>query len=88
MFDPKLWPNPWTIPSQVKDLPRDSYIDISCRSCKRMWRQSVRHMVETERLGARYLDLLEWESRCRFATCGGMVCFAIEDEADGMLAAA
>ncbi len=70
----------WTIPLQVKDLPRDGYIDISCRSCKRLWRQSVRDLVEKERLGAQFVDLLEWQTRCVSESCGGMVCFVVEGD--------
>ena len=70
----------WTIPPQVKDLPRDGYIDISCKACKRLWRQSVRDLVEKRRVGAQFVDLLEWQTRCAHPGCGGMVCFAIEDD--------
>ncbi len=80
MFTPRRWPHPWTTPPQIKDLPRDSHIDINCRSCKRLWRESVRDMVEKQRLGAQYLDLLEWQSRCKDDTCRGMVCFIVEDD--------
>jgi len=71
----------WTIPPQVKDLPRDGYIDISCRSCKRLWRQPVRDLVEKQRLGAQFVDILEWQTRCIHPGCNGMVCFAVEDDA-------
>jgi len=70
----------WTIPPQVKDLPRDGYIAVSCRSCKRLWRQSVRDLVEKEGAGAQFIDLLEWQTRCKYEPCGGMVCFAVEDD--------
>ncbi len=75
----KVWPVSFTPKPQVRDLPRDGHIDITCKSCRRQWRNSIRHMVETERLGAQFLDLLEWQSRC---ACGGMVCFAVDDRAD------
>jgi hypothetical protein len=70
----------WTIPPQVKDLPRDGYIDTSCKVCKRLWRQSVRDLVDNQHLGAQFVDLLEWQTRCIHPGCGGMVCFAIEDD--------
>ncbi len=85
----KVWPQsfmqrPFTPPPfspkpQVRDLPRDGHIDVTCQSCRRQWRNSVRHMVEHERLGAQFVDLLEWQSRC---ACGGTVCFAVDDSAD------
>ena len=74
----KAWPIPFTPKPQVRDLPRDGHIDVTCKTCRRQWRNSVRHMVETERLGAQFVDLLEWQSRCG---CGGMVCFAVDDGA-------
>ncbi|MGZ3304477.1 MAG: hypothetical protein ACXU8U_01345 [Asticcacaulis sp.] len=72
----KIWPVAWNCPPQLKDLPRDGHIDVTCKSCRRQWRNAVRHMVETERLGAEFIDILEWQSRC---PCGGMVCFTIDD---------
>ncbi len=80
MFNPRQWPHPWTAPAQVKDLPRDGHIGVSCKSCKRLWRESVRDMVENRRMGAQFLDLLEWQTRCVFENCGGMVCFVVEDD--------
>ena len=75
----RVWPVPLTQKPQVRDLPRDGHIDVTCQSCRRQWRRGIRHMVETERLGAQFVDLLEWHSRC---ACAGMVCFAIDDGAD------
>ena len=91
MFDAKLWMKTWKCPPQVKDLPRDGHIDVTCRSCRSQWRQSVRSLIEDRRLGAQFLDLVEWEMRCQDKACGGMVCFAVpgedEDEYDLLVAA-
>jgi hypothetical protein len=75
----KAWPLPITPKPQVCDLPRDGHIDVTCKSCRRQWRNSIRHMVEHQRVGAQFVDLLEWQSRC---ACGGMVCFTVDDGAD------
>lgn len=91
MFDAKLWIKTWKCPPQVKALPRDSQIHITCRSCRKQWDLSVRELVEERRQGAQYLDLLELETRCRDKACGGLVCFAVpgddEDEYDLLQAA-
>ena len=88
MFDAKTWMKNWKCPPQLKDLPRDSHIDITCRTCRRHWRESVRHLVENRRAGAQFLDLLEWETRCDAKGCGGMVCCAIEEDEYDLLQAA
>ncbi len=61
---------------QVRDLPRDAEIAVSCTCCGKRWGESVRDMVEARRLGARFMDLLEWETRCADDDCGGRVEFA------------
>ncbi|ESQ74363.1 hypothetical protein [Asticcacaulis sp. AC402] len=60
---------------QLKDLPRGSRIDVTCQTCGKHWPESVRDMVETRRLGAQFVDLLEFETRCNDAFCGGTVAF-------------
>ncbi len=65
-------------PPQVKDLPRETQIGVTCRSCGAQWGESVRQLVETHRLGAEYVDLLEWKYRCQDEDCGGMVRFAFD----------
>lgn len=62
---------------QVKDLPRDSHIDITCQTCATSWSQSVRDLIE-RRLGAQFVDLLEFETQCHDAFCEGPVVFAYE----------
>ncbi len=69
-------------PPQVKDLPRETQIGVTCRSCGVQWAESVRQLVETHRLGAEYVDLLEWKYRCQDEDCGGMVRFAFDCEID------
>ena len=76
MFDTQT--QSWTCPPQVKDLPRDTEIHVTCRSCGKAWGESVRQLCETHRMGVEYVDLLEWKYRCVDESCGGMVRFAIE----------
>jgi len=68
MLDTKVY----TCPPQVKDLPRDTKIGVTCRSCARQWEESVRGLIESH-LGAEFVDLLEWKYRCTDAACDGMV---------------
>ena len=63
---------------QLKDLPRDSRIGITCRTCGKHGSDDVRDMVETRRLGAQFMDLLEFEARCNDAFCGGPVEFVYD----------
>ena len=70
--------NTWTRQPQLKDLPRDSTIAVTCKACAKSWSRDVRDMVETQRLGAQFMDLLEWETRCRDAACNGAVVFAYD----------
>ncbi|MDV6332698.1 hypothetical protein [Asticcacaulis sp. 201] len=71
----------WSCPPQVKDLPRDTKIEMTCRSCKRQWGESVQNLVEAHRLGVEFIDLLEWKYRCTDPACGGMVHVAVNGEA-------
>ena len=75
MFDTQT--QSWTCPPQVKDLPRDTEINVTCRSCGLKWGESVRQLCETHRMGVEYVDLLEWKYRCMDESCGGMVRFVI-----------
>jgi hypothetical protein len=63
---------------QLKDLPRDGQIGITCRTCGKSWSDSVRDMVEQRRLGAQFMDLLEFGTQCNDAFCGGPVAFAYD----------
>ncbi|MCR6657830.1 MAG: hypothetical protein NVV72_00250 [Asticcacaulis sp.] len=67
-------------PPQVKDLPRDTRIGATCRSCGRQWSENVQGLIDRH-LGVEFVDLLEWKYRCRDETCGGMVRIAINGEA-------
>ena len=63
----------WICPPQVKDLSPETEIGVTCRSCGARWGESVRALIEEHRMGADYIDLLEWKYRCRDAACGGLV---------------
>ena len=76
MLDAKIY----TCPPQVKDLPRDTQIGVTCRSCGRKWGDSVQGLIENH-LGAEFIDLLEWKYRCTHADCGGMVRIAVNGAA-------
>ena len=76
MFDSQT--QSWTCPPQVKDLPADTEIKVTCRSCGLKWGESVRDLIETRRMGVEYVDLLEWKYRCMDEDCGGMVRLAFE----------
>lgn len=58
------------VPPQLKDLPRDLHLEVTCRECGTRWSESVRHLVEARRMGAEFADLLEWKLRC---DCDGLV---------------
>ncbi|MBW8882672.1 MAG: hypothetical protein JF615_14985 [Asticcacaulis sp.] len=60
---------------QLKDLPREGQIAVTCRTCGKHWSESVRDLVETRRLGAQFMDLLEFGTRCSDALCEGRVAF-------------
>ncbi len=76
MLDTKVY----TCPPQVKDLPRDTQIGVTCRSCGRQWGESVQGLI-AQHMGAEFVDLLEWKYRCADVDCGGMVRVAINGEA-------
>ena len=60
----------WIGAPQVKDLPRGLTIAVTCTCCGRARSDSVARMVAA-RLGAQFIDLLEFEARCDDAACGG-----------------
>ena len=76
MLDTKVY----TCPPQVKDLPRDTKIGVTCRSCGRHWGESVQGLIDNH-LGVEFVDLLEWKYRCTDEACGGMVRMAFNGEA-------
>lgn len=76
MLDTKVY----TCPPQVKDLPRETQIGVTCRACGRQWGESVQGLIENH-LGVEFVDLLEWKYRCTDEACGGMVRVAINGEA-------
>jgi hypothetical protein len=76
MLDTKVY----SCPPQVKDLPRDTKIGVTCRSCGRQWGENVQGLID-KHLGVEFVDLLEWKYRCTDAACGGMVRVAINGEA-------
>ncbi len=71
----------WISPPQLKELPRDMQIGVTCRTCGLHWGESVRRMCDDRHLGAEYVDLLEWKFRCEHDGCDGMVDFAFPAEA-------
>ncbi|MGA9658084.1 MAG: hypothetical protein WBQ60_03165 [Asticcacaulis sp.] len=72
----------WNCPPQVKDLPRDVTISVTCRACRKSWGESVQNLIETHKLGVEFADLLEWKYRCTDPACGGMVTMVFSDEAN------
>ncbi|EGF91242.1 hypothetical protein ABI_26570 [Asticcacaulis biprosthecium C19] len=72
----------FTCQPQLKTLPRDGRIAVTCQTCGNHWAESVQEMVETRRLGAQFMDLLEFETRCNDAFCGGTVDFDYEGKPD------
>lgn len=70
----------WTFPPQIKDLPRDATLCVTCRCCGLQWGENVRDMIARDGNGAEYVDLLEWQYRCADATCGGAVRFEFDCE--------
>ena len=75
MFDSHIANQP-----QVKDLPRDTCMGVTCRSCGLKWGESVHALVEDKGMGAEFVDLLEWKYRCIDPACGGMVRFTFDRE--------
>ena len=76
MLDTKTY----TCPPQVKDLPRDTRIGITCRTCGSQWGESVQGLI-ARHMGAEFVDLLEWKYRCRDEACGGLVRVVINGQA-------
>jgi hypothetical protein len=76
MLDTKVY----TCPPQVKDLPRDTQIGVTCRTCGKQWGESVQGLI-ARHMGAEFVDLLEWKYRCTDTACDGMVRVAINGEA-------
>jgi hypothetical protein len=76
MLDTKTY----TCPPQVKDLPRETEIGITCRSCGQRWGESVQGLI-AQHMGAEFVDLLEWKYHCRDEACGGLVHVAINGQA-------
>ncbi len=70
----------YTCPPQVKDLPQDTQIGITCLTCGQHWGESVQGLV-TRHMGAEFVDLLEWKYRCHDEACGGLVRVVINGEA-------
>lgn len=66
----------WITPPMLNALPRDAQIDITCTGCQRAWSQSIRDMVEVQRMGAEFIDLLEMRTRCIEPTCAKRVRFS------------
>jgi hypothetical protein len=64
----------------VKDLPRETLIGVTCRTCGRHWGESVQGLI-ARHMGAEFVDLLEWKYRCTDAACGGMVRVVIDGKA-------
>ena len=62
----------WMCAPQVRDLPRDLRIEMTCACCVARRVTSAGALMEA-RLGAQFIDLLEWEARCD--DCGGRVRF-------------
>ena len=76
MLDTKTY----TCPPQVKDLPRDTRIGITCRTCGSQWGESVQGLI-ARHMGAEFVDLLDWKYRCRDEACGGLVRVVINGQA-------
>lgn len=76
MLDTKVY----SCPPQVKDLPRETPIGVTCRACGRRWGESVQGLIDRH-LGAEFVDLLEWKYRCTDAACGGVVRVVIDGKA-------
>ena len=73
MLDTKVY----TCPPQVKDLPQETQIGITCRTCGQQWGESVQGLI-ARHMGAEFVDLLEWKYRCREEACGGLVRVVID----------
>ncbi|ESQ84978.1 hypothetical protein [Asticcacaulis benevestitus] len=67
----------WFCDTQLKDLPQDTRIMITCDKCRRQREESVRQLVNEARVGAMYLDLIEWAFSCSNFHCNGTVSFGL-----------
>lgn len=67
----------YSCPPQVKDLPPETQIGATCRTCGRQWGESVQGLI-ARHMGAEFVDLLEWKYRCRDESCGGLVRIVID----------
>ncbi len=67
----------YSCPPQVKDLPPETQIGITCRTCGQQWGESVQGLI-ARHMGAEFVDLLEWKYRCHDAACGGLVRVVID----------
>ncbi len=67
----------WFCETQLRDLPGDCRILITCQKCGGQREESVRQLVNEARVGAMYLDLIEWAFTCANFHCGGSVSFGI-----------
>ena len=76
MLDTKIY----NCPPQVKDLPLETHIGMTCRTCAQHWGESVQGLI-ARHMGAEFVDLLEWKYRCRDEACGGLVRVAINGQA-------
>ena len=63
----------WTCMPQVRDLPRDLEIAVTCTCCGTRRVETVKAMIEERRVGAQFIDLLEWDMRCGDEDCSGRV---------------
>ena len=70
----------YSCPPQVKDLPLETRIGMTCRTCGQQWGESVQGLI-AHHMGAEFVDLLEWKYRCTDDACGGLVRVAINGEA-------
>ena len=67
----------WFCETQLRDLPQNTCILITCDKCGREREESVRQLVNEARVGAMYLDLIEWAFSCADFHCGGSVAFGV-----------
>jgi hypothetical protein len=70
----------YSCPPQVKDLPLETRIGMTCRTCGQHWGESVQGLI-ARHMGAEFVDLLEWKYRCTDDVCGGLVRIAVNGEA-------
>ncbi len=71
----------WACVPQVRDLPREMAMTATCVCCGARRVETVGGLVE-RRLGAQYVDLLEWQMRCADEACGGRVALDYAGKAD------